>query len=172
MESEKELDELQQVEQTAIEVVEETVLQETAADAEMSEIAEGVAEQNAQSGVQKAMAALSDDDAEHVSWSFDSVLNGDILDSKQIRRQVPFVIMVIIMLILYVSNRYNAQQEMINIDNLKVEKNEMRYRATARSSQLLQRSRESQVVEYFRNTPDSTLNVSEKPPFIIYKSEE
>ena len=54
MESEKELDELQQVEQTAIEDVEETVPQETAADAEMSEIAEGVAEQNAQSGVQKA----------------------------------------------------------------------------------------------------------------------
>lgn len=125
-----------------------------------------------QSGVQKAMAALNDDDAEHVSWSFDAVLNGEILASKQLKRQVPFALMIIIMLILYVSNRYNAQQEMINIDNLKKEKNEMRYRATARSSQLLQKSRESQVVEFFRNTPDSTLNISNKPPFIIYTDKE
>jgi hypothetical protein len=125
------------------------------------------AEKQPQTDAQKAMQALSDDDEEHVNWSFDAVLGGEILSSGWVRRQAGFFIMIIVMMFLYISNRYSAQKEMIRIDGLKTELNEVRNEATTRSSQLLQRSRESKVVEYLKNTADSALDIPTQPPFII-----
>ena len=58
-----------------------------------------------------------------------------------------------IMLVLYITNRYSAQKEMIRIDNLKKELSDARNRATSRSSQLLQLSRESKVAEFTAGKP-------------------
>ncbi len=103
---------------------------------------------------------------------FINVLNGEKLSFTQIKHYVPFVLMVVVMILLYVNNRYKTQQLMIKIEKLKDEKNEMRYRATARSSQLLQKSRESQVAEFLMNTADSTLKAADNPPYIIYRNKK
>ena len=120
-----------------------------------------------QSDAQKAMQALSDDDDEHVNWTFGAVLGGEIFSTGWLRRQAVFFVLIIVMIFLYISNRYSAQKEMIRIDGLKTELNEVRNEATTRSSQLLQRSRESKVVEYLKNTADSTLGIPTQPPYII-----
>lgn len=120
-----------------------------------------------QSDAQKAMQALSDDDDEHVNWSVGAVLGGEIFSTSWIRHQAGFFVLIVIMLFVYISNRYSAQKELIKIEKLKVELNEVRNEATTRSSQLLQRSRESKVAEYLKNTPDSLLDIPMQAPYII-----
>ena len=61
---------------------------------------------------------------------------------------------------------------MIKINSLKKELTEIKYESMTRSSQLLQRTRESKVIEYLRTTRDSALNVSPQPPYVIKINDE
>jgi hypothetical protein len=149
------------VEEEPIVTGSEPMAKEQAADTETSQIVEE------QSSAQKVMDALSDDDEERVNWSFGSILGGDILSASWFKRQIGFFVMIIFMTILYITNRYTSQQAMIKIDNLKSELTEMRYESMTRSSQLLQRTRQSKVVEYLKTTSDSLLNISAEPPIVI-----
>ena len=65
--------------------------------------------------------------------------------------------------IVYITNRYSAEQEMIEIERLKTELTEMRYRALTRSSELTVRTRQSQ---------DSVLQTPKEPPFLIQTPNE
>ncbi len=125
-----------------------------------------------QSSAQKMMDALTDDDDERVSLSFGSVLGGDILTAAWIKHQILFIVLIVAMIIAYITNRYMSQQSMIKINSLKKELTEIRYESMTRSSQLLQRTRESKVIEYLRNTRDSALNVSPQPPYVIKINDE
>ncbi|MBQ8098847.1 MAG: hypothetical protein IJ244_04930 [Bacteroidaceae bacterium] len=120
-----------------------------------------------QSGARKMMEALGDDDEEHVEFTVSSILGGDILAASWLRRQVGFIIMVVLMIIVYITNRYTAQQALIKIDSLKSELAEIRYESMTRSSQLTQRTRQSKVVDYLKQTCDSTLGFTSQQPFII-----
>jgi hypothetical protein len=126
-----------------------------------------VDDDDSRTNAQKAIEALRDDDEESTSVTLKAVLGGDIFSVSWLRRNLPFFILIMIMLVLYITNRYAAQKEMIRIDNLKKELSDARNRATSRSSQLLQLSRESKVVEFLKHTPDSALNVASQPPFTI-----
>lgn len=125
-----------------------------------------------QTSAQKMMDALTDDDDEKVNLSFGSVLGGDILTAAWIKHQVLFIIVIVLMIIAYITNRYMSQQSMIKINSLKKELAEIRYESMTRSSQLLQRTRESKVIEYLKATRDSTLNISAQPPYVIKINEE
>ena len=122
---------------------------------------------NNRTNAQKAIEALRDDDEEGSGVTLKAVLGGDIFSVSWLRRNLPFFILIMIMLVLYITNRYSAQKEMIRIDNLKKELSDARNRATSRSSQLLQLSRESKVAEFLKHTPDSALNVASQPPYTI-----
>ena len=65
-----------------------------------------------------------------------------------------------------------SQQSMIKINSLKKELAEIRYESMTRSSQLLQRTRESKVIEFLKNTRDSMLNISAQSPYVIKINEE
>ncbi len=125
-----------------------------------------------QSSAQKMMDALTDDDEERVSLSFGSVLGGDILTAAWIKHQILFIVLIVAMIIAYITNRYMSQQSMIKINSLKKELTEIKYESMTRSSQLLQRTRESKVIEFLRTTRDSALNVSPQPPYVIKINDE
>ena len=125
-----------------------------------------------QTSAQKMMDALTDDDDEKVNLSFGSVLGGDILTAAWIKHQVLFIVVIVLMIIAYITNRYMSQQSMIKINSLKKELAEIRYESMTRSSQLLQRTRESKVIEFLKNTRDSMLNISAQPPYVIKINEE
>jgi hypothetical protein len=130
-------------------------------------------EEKDQSDAMKVMRAFtSDDDEEHINWSLSSILGGEIFSARWFRHQAGIFVLIIFLTILYISNRYSSQQEMIKIDNLKKELLDMRYDAMSRSSQLMQRSRESKIIEYLKNTSDSAIGIANEPPFIIKASAE
>ncbi|MBP3773733.1 MAG: hypothetical protein ILA34_00080 [Bacteroidaceae bacterium] len=114
----------------------------------------------------EAIAADEEDDGSS-KWSVTSVLRGRLINARWFRRNALLILFILVLTIVYVTNRYASQQEVIHIDELKKELIDRRYDALTRSSQLMQKCRQSQIIDILRNTPDSTLQVSKEPPFEI-----
>jgi hypothetical protein len=51
--------------------------------------------------------------------SIRSILGGDILANDFFKRQTRLLILIMILTVLYIDNRYSSQQELIEIDKLK-----------------------------------------------------
>lgn len=144
--------------------------QRDAAEAEALVAAKPLETEEDESSVRKIVDAFTSDEGEEevrINWSLPSVLGGDILNARWFRKHAVLIILVIILTILYITNRYASQQEIIKIDALKKELADKRYDALTRSSQLLQRCRESQIEEMLKSIGDTTLGTNTEPPYEI-----
>ena len=65
-----------------------------------------------------------------------------------------------------IHNRYASQQQQIEIDRLKKELIDIKYDALTRSSELMEKSRQSRIEEYISNK-ESDLQTSTNPPYLI-----
>ena len=100
--------------------------------------------------------------------SIRSILGGDILANDFFKRQTSLLILIMVLTILYIDNRYTSQQELIEIDRLKKELTDIKYDALTRSSELMEKSRQSRIEEYI-STEESHLETSTNRPFLITK---
>ena len=100
--------------------------------------------------------------------SIKSILGGDILANDFVKRQTSLLILIMVLTILYIDNRYTSQQELIEIDRLKKELTDIKYDALTRSSELMEKSRQSRIEEYI-STGDSPLETSTNRPYLIKK---
>ena len=69
--------------------------------------------------------------------SIRSILGGDILANDFFKRQTRLLILIMILTVLYIDNRYSSQQELIEIDKLKKDLIDIKYDALTRSSELM-----------------------------------
>ena len=95
------------------------------------------------------------------------ILGGDILSTDIIRKQIWLILIVVLFIVVYISNRYKCQQNLIRIDNLTEQLKDAKYRALSSSSDLTQQTRESKVLEKLKASSDSTLHIATQPPYII-----
>ena len=108
-------------------------------------------------------------EASHISLR--SILGGEILVHSFLRRQVYLLILIVILTILYIDNRYSSQQELIEIDRLKQELTDIKYDALTISSELTEKSRQSRIEEYI-SAEGRQLQTAATPPFLIKEEEE
>ncbi len=102
--------------------------------------------------------------------SLKSILGGDVLANDFFKRQTRLLILILILTIFYISNRYSCQQDMIEIDRLKKELTDIKYDALTRSSELTEKSRQSRIEEYI-SQEESDLGTSTQPPYLIKKDQ-
>lgn len=95
------------------------------------------------------------------------ILGGEMLNTQFQRQQIWVIVLITLFIIVYISNRYKCQQNLIKIDNLQSELEDAKYRALSSSSDLTQQTRESKVLERLHNDKDSTLHIPTQPPYII-----
>lgn len=95
------------------------------------------------------------------------VLGGDILNTQFIRRQIWLFLLIAGFMILYVSNRYSCQKDLLQIDKLNEELKDAKYRALSSNSLVTEKCRESHILEMLKNNADSTLHIPNQPPYII-----
>lgn len=95
------------------------------------------------------------------------ILGGDILSANVIRQQIWLILLISLFIVVYISNRYKCQQDLIRISNLTEQLKDAKYRALSSSSDLTQMTRESKVLEQLKNCQDSTLQIATQPPYII-----
>ena len=98
--------------------------------------------------------------------SIRSILGGDILANDFFKRQTSLLILIMVLTILYIDNRYTSQQELIEIDRLKKEMIDIKYDALTRSSELMEKSRQSRIEEYI-STEESHLETATNRPYLI-----
>lgn len=97
--------------------------------------------------------------------SLKNIIGGDIL-ATDFRRQTRLLVLIMVLILFYIHNRYACQQQMIEIDKLKKELIDIKYDALTRSSELMERSRQSRIEEYIA-TKESDLQTSTNPPYLI-----
>lgn len=132
--------------------------------------AETAAEQSLQEVIKEQ--AKEEDAPLTANLTLSKILGGDILNTAAVKRQIWLCLLVVLFLIIYISNRYNAQQKLIEIDKLQKELQDAKYKALSTSSQLTEKSRESNVLEMLKANNDSTLHIANQPPFIITVPEQ
>lgn len=146
---------------------------------EQKDISEGIADalqeaerkdRKEQEEAIKAIKQFTDQDEDEDSLgdiTFKSILGGDILQSRFMLKQVVFFMFLVLLAILYTGNRYASQQDVLLIDSLKVKLQEERYKVLTIESELLNASRQSEIVKALKANGDSTLLHSTTPPFAI-----
>lgn len=95
-----------------------------------------------------------------------NILGGEILANDFFRRQMKLLVLIMVFIIFYIHNRYASQQQLLEIDRLKKELIDIKYDALTRSSELMEKSRQSRIEEYI-SQKESDLQTSTSPPFLI-----
>ena len=119
-----------------------------------------------------AKQAIEEEASGSSSFTLRKILGGDILTAQIIRRQIWLVILIVFFVIIYISNRYNIQNDTIELDKLQKELQDTKYKALSTSSQITEKSRESNVLDMLKNNKDSVLHIATQPPYIINVPEE
>ncbi|MDE5987373.1 MAG: hypothetical protein K2H16_08890, partial [Prevotella sp.] len=75
------------------------------------------------------------------------ILGGDFFTAQILRRQVWLMLLIACFVIFYISNRYSCQKSLLEIDKLKKELTDVKYKALSTSSRLTEISRQSHVID-------------------------
>lgn len=102
--------------------------------------------------------------SKHSAWM--NIIGGDILAADFFQRQTKLLVLIMILILFYIHNRYECQQQLIEIDRLKEELTDIKYDALSRSSELMEQSRQSRIERYIA-TQQSDLQTSTEPPYLI-----
>lgn len=116
--------------------------------------------------------AIEGEQPQSRNLSLRQILGGDLLNTAAIRRQIWLFLLIAVFFIIYISNRYGCQQDIIELDQLQSELQDAKYRALSSTSQLTEKSRESNVLNMLKNNKDSTLKMPSQPPYIITVPDE
>ncbi|EGJ70478.1 hypothetical protein Bcop_0259 [Bacteroides coprosuis DSM 18011] len=99
---------------------------------------------------------------------FIRILRGDILVQEIILKNIPFIVLLVVIAIFYVSNRYQYQQLLIEKNKLEVTLKDSKFRALTRTADLMDKSRQSKIEEHITRK-GSELEIPTNPPYIIKK---
>ncbi len=91
-------------------------------------------------------------------------------DGQWIRRQIPLIVLIVLGVIFYITNRYQAQKDIIELSQLQNELKDMKFRVLTRSSELTLKTRQSKLEQQLKALDDSTLTASGEAPFIIERN--
>lgn len=111
--------------------------------------------------------AREDEAAQSATFTLRQILGGDFLTAQMLRRQIGVILLCVVFIIIYISNRYSCQKKMLEIDKLNVELQDAKYKSLSSASELTERCRESNVLERLKTNKDSLLKIPAQPPFII-----
>lgn len=99
--------------------------------------------------------------------SIKEVLQSVSIDGRWFFQQIPLLLLILGGILLMVTNRYQAQQEIIEKEQLLKDVEDMRFRTLTRSSELTTATRQSQIEERLKQLGDSSLAPAKEPPFTI-----
>lgn len=90
------------------------------------------------------------------------------IDGQWFRRQIWLLLVIVAGIIVYITNRYGAQQEIIEEQTLREELQDWKFKSLTRNSELTFCTRQSQIELRLKSFGDSTIRVSNKAPYHIF----
>lgn len=130
------------------------------------DIPEAVTADEVRDGRRSAWRLFSSEDLPQVSLR--EILGGDYLLGSFLRKNIWFILLLVVLGIIYISNRYGAQQEILEEENLRHELVEKKNYALTQYAELTMKSRQSSIERKLKLLGDSLLTSATEPPFIIH----
>lgn len=115
----------------------------------------------------RLMNALLNNEGEANVTNVRDLIKSIELNGEWFRRNLKFIMVTTLCLMVFVTNRYQAQQEQIEEAKLKKELAEMKYKWLTRFSELTTFTRQSRIEEQLKLNGDTTLTHSKQAPFLI-----
>ena len=122
-------------------------------------------EQSGKSIIYNALVNDEDDGEKKNIEHLKDVLQALSINGLWFKRQLGVLALILLGIIIYISNSYQAQSEMIEEDKLHEELQDWKYRSMTRNSELTFRCRQSQLEEQLKAMGDSTLCSSNEPVY-------
>ena len=122
-------------------------------------------EQSSKSKILNALVNEEDDSEKKDMEHLKDVLHALSINGLWFKKQLGVLALIVLGIIIYISNRYQAQTEMIEEDKLHEELQDWKYRSMTRNSELTLRCRQSQLEEQLKAMGDSTLCSSNEPVY-------
>jgi hypothetical protein len=88
----------------------------------------------------------------NVGKSVHSMLDGTFLTKDKFRRAMPFLVFLLVLGILYISNIFHVERTKRQIDDLEEELRELRYEYISSRSKLMYESKPSEIVTKLKET--------------------
>lgn len=108
--------------------------------------------------------------ANSIKTTLRGLLNGSIVASDVVRRQIPFISFIFILGLIYIANRYHAERIFRDTEKAKIEIEDLRAEKIEIQSSLMFNSRRDKVRKMLEEK-NSTLMESKVPPQkISYKT--
>jgi cell division protein FtsL len=108
----------------------------------------------------------SEDLSDLRSSSVRDILNGNILTKKFIRRQYLLIILMVVLSIVYIDNRYSSEKQITGITELKRKIQDAKYESLTISAELMEISRQSNIVLLLQSK-GIDLRPGDTPPIVI-----
>jgi hypothetical protein len=102
-------------------------------------------------------------------FSLKGVLDGSLLTLRSVTRQIPFILFLVFLALVYIANRYHAEKVVRRIDALKTEVKDMRAEEITAATELMNLNRPSNVQALIEDK-GLGLKISDEPPFVINKN--
>lgn len=104
-----------------------------------------------------------------VGRSVSGFLDGKFFSRENLAKQIPFILFITFLGVLYIANSYNAEKTIIEIGKTKREIEELRYAYITTKSDLMFHSKQSEVAYKLKN---SGIKESLVPPVKLYLKAE
>lgn len=105
-------------------------------------------------------------DEELKIFSFRQIIDGSLLTRQAVLRQLPFILFLTLLAVLYIANRYNAMRMTRQVNELQTEIRELRARSITIAAELMNISRQSQVAKMVQEK-GLDLKESVTPPRVL-----
>ena len=102
-------------------------------------------------------------------FSFKSLIDGSLLTVSSFVKQLPFILFLVLLALIYIANRYNAEKMVRDINSLKTEVKELRAEEITTASELMNLNRPSNVQNLVEEH-QLGLKLSNDPPYKIIKN--
>ncbi len=106
-----------------------------------------------------------------IAKSFASILNGNLLTKTGIVRNMPFLLFITFLCLVYISNGFITESTVRKLNKIDSELKEMRAEFISTKSELMFKSKQSKLEELIEKK-GMNLKISETPPFKIVVREE
>jgi len=113
----------------------------------------------------------SEDFSDLKSSSLRDVINGNILTKRFIQKQYGLIIMIAVLAFLYVDNRYYCETQLAKEIEMKKKIQDLKYESLTISAELMQESRQSNVLNLINQRGVKLVRTS-TPPIVIEDSIE
>ena len=105
----------------------------------------------------------------NVGRSLHSLLDGTFLTKGRFRKAMPFILFLMVLGVIYISNIFRVEKTKRQIDNLEEELRELRYEYITSRSKLMNESKPSEIVIKLK---DTGIGETLDPPVKVMVSQE